>query len=114
LQVKIEEQLFSAPPAMVEEEVPEITFESLPVEEPTAELQLPTQEETEFSNRVPGAPVTTHEPSHVSIKELSERHAAKHSEEHMRFLVLQFVYGFVFGVVVGLILGRIISILVAS
>jgi hypothetical protein len=109
LQAHIEEQLFSElPPAM--EEVPEIRVEPAVMEE-AAEPSLPTREELEFTGRTPGAPVTTKEPAHTPIKELSERHAARHKEEQMSFFVKQFFYGFVFGIVVGLILGRVISLL---
>jgi hypothetical protein len=112
LQTHIEEQLFSELPPAVEEEVPEIHVEPAVIEQPEAEEpSLPTSEELEFAGRVPGAPVTTKEPAHTSIKELSERHAARHKEEQMRFFVRQFFYGFVFGIVVGLILGRVISLL---
>jgi hypothetical protein len=111
LQARIEEQLFSELPPAVEEEVPEIRVEPATIEEVAEEPSLPTREELEFAGRTPGAPVTTREPAHTPIKELSERHAVRHKEEQMRFFVRQFFYGFLFGTVVGLILGRVISLL---
>ncbi len=119
-QKRIEETLFEEPKRGAEEELPEIQFEEPAegkgveervLEEEKEEPKIPSREELDFAGRTPGAPVTTAQPAHTSIRELSERHAAKHTEEQMRFFVRQFVYGFLFGIVVGLILGRVITLL---
>jgi hypothetical protein len=133
-QARIEEQLFGMPepvneppavqfaprPAIHVEPAHEEPFEPLPMDlpEPPQEFSLdeprlpepaiPSYDELEFQGRIPGAPVTTHEPAHTPITKTTQ----KPTEEHMRFVVKQFMYGFLMGIVVGLILGRIVSMFI--